>query len=371
MIRKYALPVLAAAGLALGLFMLKATTRPPKKAEPVTQPAEAPYPAYVSGAGIIEASTENVKVGSPNGGLVTAVYVKVGDKVKKGQPLWQIDAGPKRAELARYEAAVAEAQATLDKLRAGTRQEDVRKQEMQLAQSKVQLDDARSQLKLREAAYKEDSRAISEDEVNQARNTVRQREAAVVYQQTELDRLKAGTWEPDIHVQEAALQLARAQVNQTTIDLDRLTVRSPLDGEVMQVKIHAGEYAPAAQTDDALMLLGNNDVLNVRADVDEQDAWRVEAGQPASAYPRGRSDVQIPLTFVRIEPYVVPKKSLTGSSTERVDTRVLQVVYSFHQRKNLRLYPGEQMDVYIQAKPLPDPGAQTQAQATVSGEVKR
>jgi multidrug efflux pump subunit AcrA (membrane-fusion protein) len=135
MIRQYALPVLAVAGLALGVFMVKATTKPPKKAEPVAQPAKAPYSAYVSGAGIIEASTENVRIGSPTGGLVTAVYVKVGDKVKKGQPLWQLDDGPKRAELARSEAAVAEAQATLDKLRAGTRQEDVRKQEMQLAKS--------------------------------------------------------------------------------------------------------------------------------------------------------------------------------------------------------------------------------------------
>ena len=74
------------------------------------------------------------------------------------------------------------------------------------------------------------------------------------------------------------------------------------------------------------------------------------------AYPRGRSDLKIPLTFTRVEPYVVPKKSLTGAATERVDTRVLQVVYSFQQPKDFRVYAGQQMDVYIQAKPLPDPG---------------
>jgi multidrug resistance efflux pump len=295
------------------------------------------------------------------------VFVKVGDKVRKGQPLWQIDDGPKRAELARYQAAVDSAGATLAKLRAGSRQEDIRKQELQLAQSRVQLDDARSQLTLREAAFREDSRAISQDEVTQARNTVRQREEAVAYQQAELDRLKAGTWAPDLRVQEAAVQEARAQVLQAQADLERLTVRSPLDGEVMQVKIHSGEYAPAGQTDDALMLLGNNDVLNARVDVDEQDAWRVEKSQPAAAYPRGRSDVRIPLTFVRVEPYVVPKKSLTGASTERVDTRVLQVIYSFHQPKGFRVYAGEQMDVYIQAQPLPDPGAQATANSNIKG----
>jgi HlyD family secretion protein len=355
MIRKYALPVLAVAGLGLGLYMVKATTKPPQKAQPVAEPSKAPFPAYVSGAGLIEASTENVKVGSPTGGLVTKVFVKVGDHISKGQPLWQMDDGPKRAELARYEAAVTSAEAALEKLRAGNREEEVRKQEMQLAQSKVQLEDARTQLALREAAYKEDNRAVSQDEVNQVRNTVRQREAAAAFQQTELERLKAGTWAPDLRVQEAAVQEARAQVLQTRADLERLTVRSPLDGEVMQVKIHAGEFAPAGQTDDALMLLGNNNVLNVRADVDEQDAWRVDRTQPAVAYPRGRSDLKIPLTFLRVEPYVVPKKSLTGAATERVDTRVLQVLYSFRQPEDFRVYAGQQMDVYIQAQPLPDP----------------
>jgi multidrug resistance efflux pump len=358
MIRKYALPILAVAGLGLGLFMVAATTKPPQKAQPVAEPSKAPFRAYVSGAGLIEASTENVKVGSPSGGLVTRVFVKVGDRVRKGQALWQLDDGPKRAEIARYEAALASAEATLEKLRAGNRDEEVRKQEQQLAQSKAQLDDARGQLAIRESAYKSDNRAISVDELNQARNTVRQREAAVGYQQTELERLKAGTWAPEVRVQEANVQQARAQLVQAREELERLTVRSPLNGEVMQVKIHAGEFAPAGQTDDALMLVGNNDVLNVRVDVDEQDAWRVERGQPAAAYPRGRADVKVPLTFVLVEPYVVPKKSLTGVATERVDTRVLQVVYSFHQQKSVRLYAGQQMDVYIQAEPLPDPAGQ-------------
>jgi hypothetical protein len=56
----------------------------------------------------------------------------------------------------------------------------------------------------------------------------------------------------------------------------------------------------------------------------------------------------VPLQFVRFEPYVVPKKSLTGDSTERVDTRVLQVLYSFN-RDTLPLYVGQQMDVFIAA----------------------
>ncbi|MGH2670462.1 MAG: efflux RND transporter periplasmic adaptor subunit, partial [bacterium] len=54
------------------------------------------------------------------------------------------------------------------------------------------------------------------------------------------------------------------------------------------------------------------------------------------------------LTLVRFEPLIVPKRSLTGDSTERVDTRVLQALYRF-ERGVLPISVGQQMDVYIDA----------------------
>ena len=98
----------------------------------------------------------------------------------------------------------------------------------------------------------------------------------------------------------------------------------------------------------ALILLGQVDPLCVRVDVDENDAWRVKAGGSATAFLRGNRDIQTPLKFVRFEPYVIPKTSLTGDTTERVDTRVLQVIYSF-ERGDLPIYAGQQMDIYVEA----------------------
>jgi hypothetical protein len=95
------------------------------------------------------------------------------------------------------------------------------------------------------------------------------------------------------------------------------------------VKIRLGEYAPAGALATPLMLIGDTKTLHVRVDVDENDAWRVGKNSRATAYVRGNRNIKTDLTFFRIEPYVVPKKSLTGDSTERVDTRVLQVLYSF------------------------------------------
>jgi len=94
----------------------------------------------------------------------------------------------------------------------------------------------------------------------------------------------------------------------------------------------------------------------VRVDVDENDAWRVRSGAMARGYLRGNKDINVPLKFVRFEPYVIPKVSLTGESTERVDTRVLQVIFSF-DRGDKPISVGQQMDIYIDASETKPPGA--------------
>jgi hypothetical protein len=95
------------------------------------------------------------------------------------------------------------------------------------------------------------------------------------------------------------------------------------------------------------MILGDTDRLQLRTDVDEQNAPLVAPNQLAVAFMKGDTKNPIPLRFVRIEPYVVPKRSLTGDSTERVDTRVLQIIFEF-DRPAMPLYVGQQMDVFIQ-----------------------
>ncbi|MFN6196291.1 MAG: secretion protein HlyD, partial [Planctomycetota bacterium] len=98
-----------------------------------------------------------------------------------------------------------------------------------------------------------------------------------------------------------------------------------------------------------LLRLGDVDVLHVRVDVDEHDDFRVRPGARAVASLRGAPARRVDLRLVHIEPFVVPKKSLTGSSFERVDTRVLQVVYAFDP-KALPAYVGQQLDVFIEAE---------------------
>jgi multidrug resistance efflux pump len=130
------------------------------------------------------------------------------------------------------------------------------------------------------------------------------------------------------------------------IDIARMTITAPIDGVVLQRKVRVGEYAQAGPLAQPLMLLGAPGRFHVRADVDEKDAWRFHPGARAYASIRGNAAQRFPLNYVRVEPYVIPKKNLTGDATERVDTRVLQVIYALNA--NAPVYAGQQMDVFIE-----------------------
>ncbi len=170
--------------------------------------------------------------------------------------------------------------------------------------------------------------------------------------QAALDLLAAGAWKPDLAVAEAQVTAAKAQLNAALTQLERHTVHAPVAGEILQVNIRSGEYLSAATMGMPPILMGDTQVLHVRVDIDENDAWRFSPGTSAIASLRGNAEVKTPVRFVRVEPYVVPKRSLTGGSSERVDTRVLQVLYAF-DHDDLPIFVGQQMDVFIETAPQP------------------
>ena len=181
---------------------------------------------------------------------------------------------------------------------------------------------------------------ITEDEIQRRRFAVQSNEA----------RVARST---------AALEAARVQLREASTELDVLTVRASRDGRILQLNLREGEYANA-NPPEPLMVLGDTDTLQIRADVDEQNAPMVETGRAATASIKGNAANRFPLKFVRIDPFVLPKKSLTGDSTERVDTRVLQVIFSLEKPAHQQLYVGQQVDVYIEiSEPKPDSATST------------
>lgn len=305
MIRKLILPALAIIGVVIAVVMVIRGNRTPPVTQPVIQSAKAPFSSYIFGPGLAEASTENISIGTPVSGIVNAIYVKWGDQVKTGDPLFKIDSTDLQAQIPPALAKVKEAEANLAKV----------KNRLRVGQGLTP------------------GVSISVEDMDNRRL--------------------------DVAINEAALGSAEAQIEQINTEIRRRTVRAPLRGRILQMKTRLGEAAQSGSGSTPLMLLGDDTKLHVRVDIDENDAWRFQPCAPAMAFVRGNPDLKVSMQYERTDPDVVSRGLLTGDSTQRTDTRVLQVIYSF-ERASLPVFVGQQMDVFIQAAPAD--GTTTQAQ---------
>jgi multidrug resistance efflux pump len=347
MVRKYVLPVVAALLFAFAVFNVVRgqATRPPLP--PPAEPARTPFGRTVAGAGLVEAETENISIGSALAGVVTQVDVQVGQKVKAGDPLFRLDDRQTQAELKVRQAALVAAEAQLKRLQEQPRKEELPSKLAQVHEGEANLANLEDQY--RRARELAGGTAFSPEEIVSRQQAARMAREQLARYRADYDLLKAGAWEPDKLVAATAVEQAKAQVEQTKIDLDRLVVRALVDGDVLQRNVRPGEFV-GAPPGGALIVLGNIHTLHVRVDIDEHDVPRFRPGAAARGSLRGDPDHPFPLRFVRVEPYVIPKKSLTGDNTERVDTRVLQVIYAVDGTSEERpLYVGQQMDVFIDA----------------------
>jgi len=348
MFTKYVLPAVA---LGLILFAVVHVRGARDKEQPTALPNEPAHQAFadtVAGSGVVEPQTENIAVGSPDAGVVVEVNVKVGQRVRAGDALFRLDDGVKRAELKFRRAAAASAQAQLTQLERRPRPEDLPAAEAQVSEMEANLADRKDQVeRAHELNERHGRKVVTAEEVVNKEQAVRMAEAQLRKVKAQFELLKAGTWQYDLLSQQAAVEQFEAQAEQTQAELDRLVVRALVDGEVLQVNVRPGEFvaAPASQ---ALVVIGDVERLHARVDIDEHDIHRFRPGAKASATLRGLPGEPFELEFVRVEPYVVPKRSLTGDNTERVDTRVLQVIYRIEARDR-RLYVGQQLDVFIDA----------------------
>ena len=345
MITKYVIPFLAALSLIFAVTYTVQSRVTWPRTRPLTPPPRSPYPATVAGAGLVEAETENIRIGSNVSGVVVEVMVQVGQRVRAGDPLFRLDDRQHRAELAVREAALASAQAELQRLERMPRPEEIPVREAQVAEAQAQLEDMRYQYERVQQLVKQN--AASLDEQVRRRQAYLAAESRLAQARSELALLMAGAWESDKEVARAAVARAQAQVDKARTELERLIVRALVDGEVLQVNVRPGEFV-GTPPNQPLIVLGNIAALHVRVDIDEYDIPRYRPGTPAQAMLKGDATRRFPMTFVRVEPYVIPKRSLTNDSTERVDTRVLQVIYKLDPQGE-RFYVGQQLDVFFEA----------------------
>src|SRR5215813_2917616 len=325
---RFILPLLGLCMGVLGFYHVQQRSQSAPLTAPPETPPRVPFEQAVAAAGVVEAETENIAIGAALPGLVLEVYVpcsKVGQRVQAGTPLFRIDDRHLKAQLAVAEAQLTSAKAALAKL-----EQQPRPEELPPSLAKVKAATAKT-ARLQDD-YARAKRLIGTGAMAREEYVTRQLtyEAAAHEQaqaQAEYDLLRAGAWKPDLAVAAATVQEALARVAQLKTEIERAVVVAPVDGVVLQVNLRPGERISELDTK-PLLVLGDIRTCHVRVDVDERDIPRFQPGAKALAYPRGATSHELGLRFVRVEPLAVPKKALTGENTERVDTRVLQVVYA-------------------------------------------
>lgn len=321
-------------------------TKAQRTAAPVSGVDErAPFAGsgVIGGSGVVEPADRESKVGGQVPGRIAAILVKEGDVVAAGAVLAQLESASERAALAGAEADLAVARATLVRTARGMRTEDI-----EATSAESDAAHARAELSAGTLARTEQlakGGAATVDELDRARRQASADERTARAAAARRDAAVRGGRAEDVVVARAQVEAAVARRDQARAALERLEIRAPIAGEVLQVKLRAGEYySPGG---DSLVVLGDTRTLRVRVDIDERDVAKAKLGAPAyvvaSTFPgkkfRGR--------VVDVGHRMGRKNVRTDDPTERIDTKILEVVLELEEREGL--FPGLRVAGYVDA----------------------
>ena len=350
---------MVALGALAGLVSAYVYARPKHPQPPVFNPASNPFGDGIYANGILESyqsNGQNVNIYPEVSGTVTQVLVTEGQTVSAGTPLFTLDDSVQRALVAQQTAQADAARSVLEELRSQPRKETLQVAEAQVQMATATARNASDQLEKQTRARSLDVRAVSEDAYDNAQNAARVAQAnlAVVTRQYELTR--AGAWTFDIRNQEKQVAALGKAAAASAALLAKYTVRAASDGVVLSMRTSVGSYvSPQGVYDTYTLGLGPAAVmgtgqafLGVRCYIDEILIPRLPTGarMRARMFVRGTS-ISVPLEFVRVQPYVSPKIQLSNERYERVDLRVLPIIFRFAPPAGVQLFPGQLVDVYV------------------------
>ncbi len=353
---------IAALGLLAGLLAAYIFGIQRKPQPPAFAPLSNPYASAIYANGIIEsdqAGGSNLAVYPEVAGVVTRVLVREGQAVKAGSPLLTLDDSVQRASTEQLRLQALAARALLDELVAQPRRETLGIAQAQVAQAEASLATLRNQAAKRRASHELDPNSISRDVLDSAEDAVRQGATALEVARRQLELTRAGAWSYDIANQRRQVQALEAAWHAAQALLAKYTLRAGSDGVVLAINAARGTSVSTQGALDAYsqgfapvaVLSTPQDHLAVRCYVDEILVSRLPAAGLIQAQMSIRGTAtRVPLEFVRVQPYVSPKLELSNQRQEKVDLRVLPVIFRFAPTAGMPVYPGQLVDVYIGEK---------------------
>jgi HlyD family secretion protein len=332
---------------------------PGKPLAPVFSPAPDPYAKGIYANGIVESfqsQGENINIYPEVSGTIVKVLAHEGDSVVAGTPLVEIDDSVQRATSEQQKSQAEAARALLEELRAQPRKENLEVARAQVDMATASLKSANDTLAKQQRSFDIAPESVSKDALDNAINAAKVAKANLDVVTRQYDLTKAGAWVYDIKNQERQEEALEKAYAASAALLAKYTIKAPSDGVVLSVNAAPGSYvSPQGAYDsytqglDPIVVMGSaKGTLAVRVYVDEILIPRLppRAEMKAQMFIRGTT-TKVPLEFVRVQPYVSPKIELSNQRQEKVDVRVLPVIFRFTPPPGSELFPGELVDVYI------------------------
>ncbi|MDE2484323.1 MAG: biotin/lipoyl-binding protein [candidate division NC10 bacterium] len=333
-----------------------------KPLPPTFNPAPNPYAKGIYATGIIESyqtSGQNINIYPEVPGTITQILVAEGAHVRQGTLLLLIDDSIQRATVEQQRSQAEAALTLLQELKAQPRKESLEIAKAQVEYASASLKSAQDELDKQSRLYELYPKGLSRETLDNAINAVKVAKANLDVVRRQYELTKAGAWTYDIANQERQYEAASKAFRASSALLAKYTIKAPVDGVILSVKAAVGSYISPQGTYDTytqglspVLVMGSSQAyLGVRCYIDEILIHRLPPASQmrAQMFIRG-TNTSIPLQFVRVQPYVSPKIALSNARTERVDVRVLPVIFRFEKPKEIDLYPGQLVDVYVGEK---------------------
>lgn len=309
-------------------------------AAPNDEKMSVPEGRFVSAQGVVEPRDRETKVSPSIGGRIATIHVKEGDWVEAGAVLLSLESEVEKAELAAAEADLAVADAELARARAGDRMED-----RTAAQAESRAADARAAqaegiaTRVKKAF---DGGAATADELDRAQRDAEAQRASADLARAKLSASYAGSRSEDVLAAKARKDAATARVDQSKARLEQRSVRAPIAGEVLALKVRAGEFT---QPGDAVVVLGDTHVLRVRVDVDERDLGKMVVGAKMVVHAVAFQGENFAGKVVEIGRRMGRKNIRSDDPVERNDTKILELVGELEAHD--RLVVGQRVVAFI------------------------
>ena len=320
--------------------------------------------------GVIEAISEEIEVGAEIPGKIKQVLVEEGAQVLKGQTIAILENADFQANISTAKANIEtlksqqitakarllQAQTDRERIANGARTEERKEAKVEVEKTLPNIENARREFERRKKLF--DSGDISREEMERAKTTLENAEKQLNAMQAKFNTINAPARQDDLAKADAAIRLAETQIREfdalireaetrvrtTEANLAKTIVRAPMTGVILRKRLQDGEsVSPESQT--GIVSIADTSALRVRVDLDEIDVAKIKEGQSAKITADAYGEQKFSAKVVKIGQILGRKNFRTERPTEKVDTKILEVLLELESNQKLPL--GLRVDAFI------------------------